>query len=226
MSDFYASYASYKRYETPVLGAKQRQRFDAEIWAPAACSPSMAFLELGCGTGAFLDYLRAKGVTRFLGIDHDPALAQVVPAGVRDHFACRDVWDMLADADAGPFDRVVALDVLEHFGPDEAVRLLAALRPRLAVGARMVIKVPNAACPWGLSYQFGDLTHRTAFSPLSIRQLADAAGFEVLSLYPQRQGSRRRLFTDALVHSFLAWALLNPPQFWSANLYAILTVRA
>jgi SAM-dependent methyltransferase len=219
---FYGTYASYKGYVTPGLGPKQVRRLDAEVWRPAECEPGMAFLEIGCGTGNFLAYLHRKGVTRMLGVDHDPALAGVVPDQVREHFACRDVWELLFDEAVGPFDRVVLLDVLEHFPADEAQRLLLALAPRLAPGGRVVLKVPNAACPWGLQYQFGDLTHRTAFTPLSIRQLADASGYQVASVYPQRQGSRRRMVTDALVHRFLSWALLTPPEFWSANLYAVL----
>lgn len=221
---FYGTYASYKNYRTPELGAKQKRRFDAEIWGAAACAPSMRFLEIGCGTGAFLAYLAAKGVSDFLGIDHDPALAEVVPAAVRDHFVCGDLWRALETG--APFDRIVALDVLEHFTAEEALRLLVAARDRLNRGGRVVLKVPNAACPWGLQYQFGDLTHRSAFTPLSLRQLADAAGLGVVSVFGQRQGSRRRMVTDALVHRFLSWALLTPPEIWSANLYAVLEKRS
>lgn len=222
---FYGTYASHKGYSTPQVGPKQIRRFDAEIWEPAQCRPDMAVLEIGCGTGAFLAYLRAKGVSRLLGIDHDPALAEVVPAEVRADFACRDAHDVLADPALGPFDRVVMLDVLEHFTPEEAQRLLQAVAARLAPGGRMVIKVPNMGAPWGMQYQFGDLTHRTAFSPIAIRQLADAAGFGPPLIYAQRQGSRRRMITDSLVHRFLSWALLTPPEFWSANLYAVLPLK-
>lgn len=224
-ADFYQSYATYKRYETPGLGRKQIARFDAEVWEPAGFTPQCRVLELGCGTGAFLAYLHAKGVTRMVGVDHDPALAQVVPPQVRQAFVCADVWDVLADRALGGFDRVALFDVLEHFPADDALRLLRELRQRLEPGARVILKVPNAASPWALQYQFGDLTHRTAFTPLSLRQLADAAGYDAVRVYPQRQGSRRRMVTDALVHRFLSWALLTPPEFWSANMYAVLVPR-
>lgn len=223
--DFYQSYATYKRYETPQLGRKQVARFDAEVWHPAGFTTECRVLELGCGTGTFLAYLQARGVENFVGIDHDPALAEVVPPPVRQHFRCADVWKALADDSLGLFDRVALFDVLEHFSPDDALRLLHAMRGRLRPGARVILKVPNAACPWALQYQFGDLTHRTAFTPLSIRQLADAAGYDTAAVYAQRQGSRRRMLTDALLHRFLSWALLTPPEFWSANMYAVLTPR-
>lgn len=224
-SDFYQSYATYKRYETPQVGRKQIARFDAEVWQPAQFDTQCQVLELGCGTGAFLDYLKTKGVTRIVGVDHDPTLARVVPESVRDCFHCADLWTALADESLGSFDRVALFDVLEHFTADDALRLLQTLKKRLRPQARLILKVPNAACPWALQYQFGDLTHRTAFTPLSLRQLADAAGFDAVSVYPQRQGSRRRMLTDALVHRFLSWALLTPPEFWSANMYAVLVPR-
>lgn len=222
---FYDSYSSYKRYRTPTIGRKQVRRFDAEVWGPGGCRADMAFLEIGCGTGEFLAYLQGKGVTRAIGIDHDPALAAIVPAPVRDRFRCADVWEFLAGSELAALDRVVMLDVLEHFSPEQARDLLVAIRRILAPGGRIIVKVPNAGCPWGLAYQFGDLTHKTAFNTLSLRQLADASGLELAALYPQRQGSRRRMVTDAIVHGFLSWALLNPPEFWGANLYAVMAVN-
>jgi len=147
---FYGSYASYKNYQPPELGPKQRRRFDAEIWRPAGCDAAMRFLEIGCGTGAFLAYLAAKGVADFVGIDHDPALAEVIPANVRDRFRCGDLWRALE---------------------------------------------------------------------------SDAAGFGAIVVYGQRQGSRRRLVTDAILHRLLSWALLTPPELWTANFYAVLETR-
>jgi SAM-dependent methyltransferase len=221
---FYDTYASYKGYRTPSIDAKLIRRFDAEIWHPAQCAADMSFLEIGCGTGAFLGYLDAKGVARRIGIDHDPALADIVPAAVRADFRHGDALALLNGSADGPFDRVVLLDVLEHFSPDEARTLLETIRPRLTAAGKIVLKVPNAASPWGLSYQFGDLTHRTPFSAQSLRQLADSAGFSAV-IRPQRQGTRRRRLTDAVVNRILTWALLTPPEVWSANLYAILTPR-
>lgn len=221
--DFYASYAAYKDYRQPRLGRKESRRFDAEIWTPAGFSSEHACLEIGCGTGAFLAYLASKGVTRFTGIDHDPNLRAVLPDGIEPHFECVDVWAFLDRDHPAKFDRVVMMDVLEHFAPEDAWRLLSMVRDNLAPDGKVVIKVPNASSPWGLTYQFGDLTHKTPFNPESLKQLALAAGLRVERVYAQRQGSRRRMITDRLVHKFLSWALLVPPPVWSANLYCILT---
>lgn len=222
---FYGNYATFKRYTTPEIGRKHIRRFDSLVWKPAACTAAMRFLEIGCGTGPFLAYLAAKGCTDFVGIDHDPALAEVVPAAVRDRFVCGDLRDLLADPAVAAFDRIVALDVLEHFTAEEGRALLERAAEKLRPGGRIVLRVPNAASPWGLTYQQGDLTHRTAFSPGALRQLADAAGLTATAILPQAEGRRRRVFTDRLVHGFLSWALLNPPEIWSANIVAILEPR-
>ncbi len=215
--------------DAPAQAATQQRRaatwFDAEIWYPAQCSPYDSFLEIGCGNGDFLAYLAGRKATRFHGIEPDGALAATIPAALRGHACSRDVWELLADEEAGPFDRVIVRDGVESLPPAEAMRLLDALRPRLNEGARVVLRVPNMASPWALQRQFGDLTHRTAFTPQSLGRLADAAGFELASVWPQRRGSRRRRLTDALVHRFLSWALLEPPPVWSAHFYGMLIPR-
>lgn len=219
---FYASYARHKGYQTPILTKKAIGRFDAEIWRPAQFQAGHRVLELGCGTGMFLAYLAAKGVEDFLGVDHDPNLAAHIPQSARAHFRYADLAALIEEADGPHYDRVVMLDVLEHFDAERALALLEGLKARMARGAKLVVKVPNAASPWGQQYQWGDLTHRAAYTPLSLGQLAIAADYRLEAVYDQKQGNRRRRFTDALVHRILSWVLLTPPDFWGANLYAIL----
>jgi cyclopropane fatty-acyl-phospholipid synthase-like methyltransferase len=221
-SVLYQSYERFKDYRPPELGAKLRRRLDQEVWGPAACTPAMSFLEIGCGTGEFLLYLHAKGVSEFIGIDQDQALAGVMPDALRPHFVVAEVSAFLASA-AGirGFDRIALFDVLEHFGAADAVRLLQALGERLNPDGRIIVKVPNAESPWGARYQHGDLTHRTAFCAGSLRQAALAAGLLCERAYGQRRGSPFRLATDAALHWALSRILLTPPEIWSANLYAI-----
>jgi len=222
-ADFYASYCAYKNYRSPSLAAKDIARFDAEIWTPAAFSADMRCLEIGSGTGAFLAYLAGKGLTNFQGIDHDPALQAVQPPDVAAKFECADVWQYLEALKETTFERIVLLDVLEHFSPDEGFRLLSLVGNALSGQGKIVIKVPNASSPWGLTYQYGDLTHKTAYNAESLRQLATACGLRVDRVYDQRRGSRRRMVTDTIVHRLLSWALLTPPRHWGANLYCVLS---
>ena len=224
--DFYATYDQFKDYVTPRLAAKHVRRLDAQFWTPGACSAHMAVLEVGCGTGLFLDYLREKGVAEFLGIDRDEALKAYVPAAVAENFRAMDVWAFLdAGAEGRTFDRIALFDVLEHFPPPDGGRLLQRLAAVLRPGGRVVVKVPNVASPWGASYQYGDLTHAAAYTPDSLRQLAVAAGYGVTAVHPQDEGSPVRRMTDRLLHGVLSRLLLAPPEIWSANFLAVLERR-
>ena len=205
------------------LSKKDIKRFDAEIWQPAAFSQSLSCLELGSGTGLFLEYLAHKKIQSFQGIDHDDALVSVLRPEIQKHFHCADIGSYLTENPTAQWDRIVLLDVLEHFTPEDGFELILSLKPILAETGKIIIKVPNGASPWGMNYQYGDLTHKTAFSTESLRQLATACDLRVDAIYDQKRGSRRRMLTDAVVHKFLSWALLTPPPLWGANLYCVLS---
>ncbi len=219
---FYASYSRYKNYDPISLTKKDIKRFDAEIWNPGAFSSNMRCLEIGAGTGAFLTYLAHKGVLEFLGIDHDIALDSVLPIDIKTHFQCIDVWEYLQRGSDGLFDRIVLLDVLEHFTPDEGFRLINSLKTLLNEKGKIIVKVPNASSPWGMSYQHGDLTHQTAYTPDSLRQMSIACDLNVDVIFDQRRGSNRRKLSNYIVNKALSWMLLTPPKMWGANIYCIL----
>jgi len=223
---FYAHYQSFKNYLTPQLKSKHLRQFDREFWAPSACTKSMSVLEIGCGTGLFLAYPREKGVSEFLGIDRDSHLRGYLPQGLEDHFIEGDIQTFLeAENEGRHFDRIALFDVLEHFTPIEGLGLLTGLKKILRPGGRVIIRVPNVSSPWGLQYQYGDLTHRTAFTPESLRQLAQSAGFDCLVCLPQRQ----RHFWQNLCEDGFQWLLRRilstSPEIWSAKFIAVIKVK-
>lgn len=219
--DFYANYRSFKGYAPPTLKPKTIRRYDTQIWRPAAFSQSMRVLELGCGTGGFLLYLKARGVTDFLGVDADRNLAEVIPADIDNRVVLDDVAAALRTG-CGTFDRVVLLDVLEHFTAAGAAELIGLVASVLRPGGKVVIRVPNGESPWGRRLQHGDLTHLTAFTKASVDQLADACGLKLERAYGQREGPLLRRASDAMIHGLLSRAILSPPDVWEANLYVIL----
>ncbi|MEK9753901.1 MAG: class I SAM-dependent methyltransferase [Rhodospirillaceae bacterium] len=224
----YDSYAAFKNYSTPSLGSKHIRRFDREVWTPAAFTADHAVLEIGCGTGLFLAYLAAKGVTDVVGIDRDPELAGVVPEAVRGRFHVADAQIFVKDARARGeiYDRIALFDVLEHFDADEGRGLLLGIREILAPDGRIVVKVPNAASPWGQQFQYGDLTHRTAYTPESLAQQAIAAGFICQATWPHRLGSPARQTWEGMLHAILDKLLASPPTIWQGNFYGLLAPAA
>lgn len=224
MSVFYESYGTTKAYETPILIAKHIAKFDKEVWEPASMQESMSCLEIGCGTGHFLSYLHHKGITDLTAIDLDPALIDVIPSEVRDVFQVSDAFEFLDNLPADrSYDRVFLFDVFEHFTADEGRGLLKKIKSILSPEGEIVLKMPNAGSPWGLQYQFGDLTHVVGYTPTSIKQMADSVGLNCRSCYPHMLGSRQRQRTDRLIQALLNRLLATPPTIWEGNFYAILS---
>ncbi len=220
--DFYRTYGRFKDYSRPSLKPKHVRWFDREFWDPATASPDMAVLELGCGTGQFLLYLQAKGVRRFVGVDQDPAVRDVMPPDIAARVVTADLNEALDRMAAEPpFDRIVLFDVLEHFAPWDGANLLERLRDCLSPGGMVSVRVPNAASPWGQQHQFSDLTHKAAYTPVSLRQLALATGFRCCAVLPQRRGSPVRRIAEDMMNGLLSRLLTEPPPLWSANIIAI-----
>ncbi|SHM81370.1 Methyltransferase domain-containing protein [Bradyrhizobium lablabi] len=111
-------------------------------WIRSFCDAPRAILEIGCGSGALLSEL-LKTWPEVSGFGIDPAL----PDGARSEGRLRLARGFVEGIshDAGPFDLIVAVNVIEHT-PDPAA-FLDALRMRLALNGRIVIICPAAQQP-------------------------------------------------------------------------------
>jgi SAM-dependent methyltransferase len=144
-------------------------------WVGSEIQPHIgrAVLEIGCGTGTFTR-LFAAGADRVVALDIDPGFVDTARAATANlpqvHVECSDA--LRADLPKG-LDTVVMLDVLEHL-PDD-VAMLKKLRGSLAPGGRIVLKVP--AMPSLFSPMDRAIGHYRRYSPRSLRQALDAAGF-------------------------------------------------
>jgi SAM-dependent methyltransferase len=154
--------------------------------APLLPAVAGRVLEIGCGSGATMAWLRSiRPVGHAVGIELMPGPAATARA-VFDSVATGSIEapDGLAAA-AGRFDLILALDVLEHLRDPAAV--VALLRDRLAPDGCLIVSLPNIAhysVSWPLlvsgrwRYQdegILDRTHLRFFDEASARQLLEAA---------------------------------------------------
>jgi SAM-dependent methyltransferase len=134
-------------------------------------------LEIGCGAGELLAFLKSRGFSNAQGIDISPE--QVALA--RERGVDAEVGDALQLT--GSYQLIIAVDVLEHFTRDELVRLARVLFEALAPGGKLLIQTANGAGLFPRQVIYGDLTHLTIFTPQSLGQLLRASGFENFAFY-------------------------------------------
>ena len=220
--DFYRVYDRHREYVRPDLRAKHIRQFDRHVWNVGGFAPAHAVLEIGCGTGIFLAYLAHKGITDFAGIDLDPLVKDHMPEDLAARVTISDVWDYLKTQPPARFERVVMLDVLEHFSAPEGVALLREIGGLLKPGGQVVVRVPNMSSPWGPIYQYHDLTHKAAYSPGALGQVALAAGFSGATCHPYRRGNGLKRALDSAATALLGRLFIETPEIWSANMMGVL----
>ncbi len=146
-------------------------------------SRDVEILEVGCGTGSFLAFLRSEGYRRVHGIDAgEEQIALARRLGIDEV----EVADAIAYLAAHPahYEFIAALDVIEHFAKDEVLEFLDLAYSALRPGGRILLRTPNADSPYHSWIRYADFTHEVTFTPRSIGQVLRAAGFTGIEIYP------------------------------------------
>jgi 2-polyprenyl-3-methyl-5-hydroxy-6-metoxy-1,4-benzoquinol methylase len=171
-----------------------------------------SLLEVGCGSGMYLDLMRALGWRRVVGVDISaPAIARAKETLGLEAYSgeLRDVG-----FDDESFDAVSLSHVLEHVA--EPMAFLAELRRIVKPNGRIAIIVPNAeslaARRFGADWFHLDAPrHMVNFTRHSLGLALARAGFHVEKLLTtprmsyvttlfsdsRRAGARRSIYTDA-----------------------------
>ena len=139
-------------------------------------------LDVGCGGGDFLYYLRKRGYTNCQGIDFSD---ECVDLCKRNSLTAQraDAFEYLSSK-AGCFDAIVSNDVLEHLDKDQGFRLVELCWQALKEDGVLIIKVPNTACPVvGSRARYSDITHEMGFTDHSLRTLLLTCGFTEVHIF-------------------------------------------
>ena len=135
-----------------------------------------AVLELGCGPGHMLQFLKSRGFTNIIGIDiSKEQIALAVDKGL--DATVEDAFDFL-DASENRFEAIIAIDFLEHFTKGEMLQLVSLVQKALRPSGIFVAQTPNGQGLFPNQIIYGDLTHLTIFNPGSLRQLLRLTGFD------------------------------------------------
>ncbi len=141
-------------------------------------APGGRVLELGCGAGS-LAYLLCQAGFDAEGLELGPAAVELA----RGHFGLEVHHGPLeSQDDPGPWDAIVAVDVLEHL-PDPLATMTLCAR-RLAAGGRLFLQTPcyrQEGAEWQMLLP---REHLHLFTEASVERLLRAAGFTAIEVGP------------------------------------------
>ncbi len=181
MSSGYADHYAQFHPDTAAHEAQLRLLHARWLGAHLPADRSAVVLDVGCGRGYAVAWLRDLGFARATGIDPDEGQAAFGRARGWPVECAPDTAGHLR-ARAGTCDLILLMDVLEHLPPAGRTELLAAVRSCLRPGGRLLCTVPNASSAVGLHWLHQDPTHATTFTVPSLRHALAAAGLEVQSV--------------------------------------------
>lgn len=136
-------------------------------------------LDLGCGYGSFLYFLKSHQYQNVTGVDISSEELGVC----RDFFTSytfhqADIFEFIRST-AEKFDVIYLSHVLEHIKKDQLFDFLEGVKNILQDDGYFVIVAPNSSAYFNAAAnRYGDLTHELGFTELSLRQLFMVAKFK------------------------------------------------
>jgi SAM-dependent methyltransferase len=143
-------------------------------WIP----PGGRVLEIGAG---YCHWINGVQAARRVAVDLWPELPRHTAPGVEPRVL--DAGTQLPSLGAGEFTAVLASNVLEHFEPDAAARVVDDVHTVLAPGGRFLIIQPNFR--YAYRRYFDDYTHRSVFTDVSLPALLRSKGFRIEACEPR-----------------------------------------
>jgi SAM-dependent methyltransferase len=161
-----------------------------ERWRPG--KGPLRILEVGCGTGSNIAMLQQFGTVDAIEPDDDARAFASTRTGVQ----VKGGYLPDVPLEDGHYDLIVLLDVLEHIPDDKGA--LAALKPKLAPGGRLMLTVPAMPSLWSAHHvaQHQQRTDKRA----TLEAVVQAAGFDTL---------RRTAFNTLLLPAIVGVRWLN-----------------
>jgi 2-polyprenyl-3-methyl-5-hydroxy-6-metoxy-1,4-benzoquinol methylase len=175
----YATYADTAPTagQVGMVAARDRQLYLRRYREFLPRDPGAPILDIGCGTGGFLDALRSAGYTCVEGVDLSASQVRAAAARGLTGVTRAPAVEYLR-AHPNRYATISAFSVLEHQTRPELIDLLDAIRDALRPGGCLIAVVPNAKGLFGAHVRFADITHEMSFTPMSVGQLCAVIGLE------------------------------------------------
>lgn len=210
-NDTYAGYDQFylRDKNTSISTYEKRCKGFRKKLSPLLIGPrDKKILDLGCGVGFLVYFLKQEGFNNVLGIDENENLISHARSRVDAEFIVANGITYLNEQRQN-YDIIFLWNVLEHIYKDDIVQSLKILHRSLSDGGFVVLRTPNMTNFMSQGSFCDDFTHRIGFTEQSIEQVAKLAGFsgiEMLNQFKmQNFKGRLKAIINWLLHKGLLW---------------------
>jgi len=159
--------STYSNYSLPRYLSPYFKETDKEL----------NILDIGCGLGQMLNYLKSQGFKNLHGIDINEEAILACKKNGLDVEKVNDIREYTVN-DSMKFDRIVMSHVLEHIEKEKIIDTLIHIRENLLKeGGVFLLMVPNAQSYTGTYWRYEDFTHTIIFTSGSCMYVLRSAGF-------------------------------------------------
>lgn len=138
---------------------------------------SLDILDIGCGLGQTLGYLKNKGFSNLFGIDINDESIDICRKNGLSVEKINDTREFALKA-GRKFDRIIMSHVLEHIRKEDMIDTLIHIKKYLLKeGGVFLLMVPNAQSYTGSYWRYEDFTHNILFTSGSCIYVLRSAGF-------------------------------------------------
>lgn len=205
--------------------------YDVNVAPYLPADRNSRILDVGCGWGQFLWWLRERGYRTIEGIDLGKDQVRSCEDMGLAAQQTKDSTDFL-NARPSEFDVITMHHIIEHVDPEKGLDLLRAAYSALRPGGRVVVQTPNMNATSSNFSRYIELTHVTGFTDSSLAEALQVSGFEKIRVYgnktPFHWSPRRITWLAVQRASRLLWRTMlfaelgsDAPSILTKNLYAV-----
>src|SRR5262245_14117670 len=194
--------------------------YEANVRSLLPTTAERPILEVGCGWGQFLTWLKMIGHTAVTGIDVGARQVEFCRAHGLDATRVEDTQVFLEER-PDQYELIVLHHVIEHMPASLGLALLRRVWVALRPGGRVVIQTPNMSSAAANIERYIEITHETGYTESSLSEILSLAGFEGIRVF----GNRTTFKVSPRRIAWLAARFLGR-MFWRALLFAELGTDA
>lgn len=162
-------------------------------------------LDIGCGLGQTLGYLKKNGFTNGFGIDINDESIEICRKNDLLVEKVNDTREFALKSEK-KYDRIIMSHVLEHIRKEDMIDTLVHIKKHLLKeGGIFLLMVPNAQSPTGSYWRYEDFTHNILFTSGSCIYALRAAGFTDIEFIDPDGTKHMNPLKRVIIKSLLAY---------------------